>query len=72
LLLGFSAYFTRVVQGVNEPQPTGSLVATTVAHMGIGALILAAAVVLTIQAYRYSGEPAQVLPFDRRREVASA
>jgi len=72
LLLGFSAYVTRVIQGVNELQPTASLVATTVAHMGIGALILAITAILTIQGYRYSGEPAQVLRFDRKREVVSA
>jgi hypothetical protein len=60
------------VQGVNELQPTGNLVTTTVAHLGVGALILATTVILTIQGYRYSGEPAQVIPFDRRREVASA
>lgn len=72
LLLGFSAYITRVVHGVDELQPTIALVATTVAHMGVGALILAVTAVLTIQAYRYSGEPAQVLPFLRKREVVSA
>jgi cytochrome c oxidase assembly protein subunit 15 len=72
LLLGFSAYVTRVIQGVDELQPTASLVTTTVAHMGLGALILAITTIFTIQTYRYSGEPAQVLPFDRKREVASA
>lgn len=72
LLLGFSAYVTRVIQGVDELQPTVNLVVTTVAHMGTGALMLAAAVILTIQGYRYSGEPAQVLPFDRKREVIGA
>lgn len=72
LLLGFSAYITRVVQGVNAAQPTLGLVATTVAHMGVGALILALTVIFTIQTYRHAGEPAQVLPFDRRREVVSA
>jgi len=72
LLLGFSAYITRVVQGVNELQPTAGLVLTTVAHVGIGALILAVTAIFTIQAYRYAGEPAQVLPFERRREVVSA
>lgn len=72
LLLGVGAYITRVVWGVDEAQPTVSLVATTVAHLGVGALILASTVILTIQAYRYSGEPAQVLPFNRKREVATA
>ena len=72
LVLGISAYVVRVIQGVNESQPTMSLVAVTVAHLAVGALILALAVVLTIQAYRHTGEPASVIPFDRRREVATA
>ena len=72
LLLGFSAYLTRVVYGADELQPTGTLVATTVAHMGVGALLLAAALVLTIQAYRHRGEPAQVLPFDQGRKAVTA
>jgi len=72
LLLGVAAYVTRVILGVDELQPTANLVATTVAHVGTGALMLAATVILTIQAYRYSREPAQVLPIDGKREVASA
>jgi heme a synthase len=72
LLLGFSAYVVRVVQGVNEIQPTLSLVGVTVAHLGVGALMLALTVVLTIQTYRHSGEPADVLPMERSREVATA
>jgi heme a synthase len=72
LLLGVGAYVVRVVQGVDELQPTLGLVAITVAHLAVGALILAAAMVLTIQAYRHAGEPASVLPFDKRREVATA
>jgi heme a synthase len=72
LLLGVGAYVVRVVQGVDELQPTLGLVGITVAHLGVGALILALAMVLTIQTYRHSGEPANVLPIDRRREVATA
>jgi len=60
------------IYGVDELQPTLSLVATTVAHLGIGALMLAFTAIVTIQAYRYSGEPAQVLLFSRNREVALA
>jgi heme a synthase len=71
LLLGAAAFVVRVL-GVNEGQPTLGLVATTVAHLGVGALILAWTVLLTIQTYRYSGEPADVLPFERRPEVATA
>ncbi|HEU4415558.1 MAG TPA: COX15/CtaA family protein [Candidatus Angelobacter sp.] len=72
LLLGVSAYMVRVVQGINEAQPTMSLVAVTVAHLAVGALILLTTFVLTIQAYRHRGDPAAVIPFDRRREVATA
>jgi heme a synthase len=72
LLLGVSAYMVRVVQGVNDVQPTIALVGVTVAHLGVGALILALTVIFTIQAYRHRGEPAEVLPFDRMREVAKA
>ena len=72
LLLGASAYIVRVVQGVNEAQPTMSLVVVTVSHVAVGALMLALTVILTIQGYRHSGDPATVIPFDRGREVATA
>jgi len=72
LLLGVSAYVVRVVQGINESQPTMSLVWVTVAHLAVGAAILFLTFVLTIQAYRHSGDAATVIPFDRRREVATA
>ncbi len=72
LVLGVSAYVVRVIQGVNEAQPTMTLVSVTVAHLAVGALILALSMVLTIQAYRHTGDPATVIPFDRQREVATA
>jgi cytochrome c oxidase assembly protein subunit 15 len=72
LLLGAGSYGVRVIQGVNEAQPTLGLVAVTVAHLGVGALILALTMVLTIQTYRHNGEPAAVLPFTRDHEVATA
>ena len=65
LLLGLSAYVVRVVQGINEAQPTMSLVTVTVAHLAVGALILALSMILTIQVYRHTGDPASVIPFDR-------
>ena len=70
LLLGFSAYVTRVVKGVNEIQPTFALVATTVAHIGVGALILAFAVIFTIQVHRYTRTSAKAP--STGREVATA
>ena len=71
LLLGAGAYIARVVEGVNEVQPTMALVSVTVAHMGVGALILALAFILTIQAYRHRSDANAGLPLDQR-EVASA
>ena len=35
LLLGVSAYVVRVIQGVNEAQPTMSLVVVTVTHLAV-------------------------------------
>jgi cytochrome c oxidase assembly protein subunit 15 len=72
LLLGAAAYVVRVIQGVNEVQPTLGLVAITVAHLAVGALILAGTVVLTIQTHRHTGDSADVLQFNRRPEVATA
>lgn len=72
LLLGFAAYVTRVVQGTSELQPTGALVGTTVAHLGVGGLILASTLVLIIQAHRHSRELAEAPPLEHiRGEVAS-
>jgi heme a synthase len=72
LLLGVGAYMVRVVQGINEEQPTLALVSVTVTHLAVGALILTLAVIFTVQTYRHTGEAAEVLPFDSRREVAKA
>ena len=72
LLLGASAYMVRVVQGINEEQPTLGLVSVTVTHLAVGALILALAMIFTVQAYRHRGEAAAVVPFNRDREVANA
>ncbi len=58
LLLGVLAYLTRVVWQMDAPQPQLPLVLATVAHLATGALLLATAVVLTIQIHRAS--PARV------------
>ncbi len=72
IMLGVGAYVVRVVLGAEELQPTRALVGITVMHLATGALILAVAVILTIQAYRHRGDSAEVLPFDRKREAATA
>jgi cytochrome c oxidase assembly protein subunit 15 len=52
LSLGFTAYLTRVVWNPYDTPPTGAMVISTVAHVSMGALLLATAVVLAIQATR--------------------
>ena len=52
ILLGFGAFVTRVILSKDAPAPMASLVITTVAHVAVGALILATTVVLAIQARR--------------------
>ncbi|MCU1287369.1 MAG: putative Cytochrome oxidase assembly precursor [Acidobacteriales bacterium] len=53
LVLGFGAYLTRVEWGKDAAQPRMSMVATTVAHVAIGALLLAHCFMLAVQAYRH-------------------
>jgi len=53
LCLGFAAFLTRVVWGADAPQPETAMVLATVAHVAVGALLLATAAVLTIQVWRH-------------------
>jgi heme a synthase len=52
LCLGFTAFVTRVAWGRNAAQPELPMVASTVAHVAVGALLLATTVVLAIQVWR--------------------
>jgi cytochrome c oxidase assembly protein subunit 15 len=53
LCLGFVAFLTRVAWGKDAVQPELPMVVSTVAHVAVGALILATAVVLAIQVWRH-------------------
>ncbi len=53
LCLGFAAFVTRVEWGKDAVQPELPMVISTVAHTAVGALLLAAAVVLAIQVWRH-------------------
>ena len=53
LCLGFLAFLTRVAWGKDAVQPELPMVVSTVAHVAVGALLLATAVVLAIQVWRY-------------------
>jgi cytochrome c oxidase assembly protein subunit 15 len=53
LCLGFTAFLTRIAWGKNAAQPELPMVAATVAHVAVGALLLATTVVLAIQVWRH-------------------
>jgi heme a synthase len=53
LCLGFVAFLTRVAWGRDAVQPELPMVLSTVAHVAVGALLLATAVVLAIQVWRH-------------------
>lgn len=53
LCLGFMAFITRVAWGRDAVQPEMPMVVSTVAHVAVGALLLATTVVLAIQVWRH-------------------
>ena len=63
--LGFAAYLTRVQWGADAVQPEMPMVVSTVAHVSVGALVLASAVVLALQSWR------ETRPVQQERELVS-
>ena len=59
--LGFAAYLTRVEWGRQAAQPSLSMVVATVAHVAVGALVLATSVVLAVQAYRHTSPQVEMV-----------
>ncbi len=53
LCLGFTAFLTRVAWGKDAVQPELPMVASTLAHVAVRALLLATTVVLAIQVWRH-------------------
>src|SRR6516165_12713004 len=53
LCLGFAAFLTRVAWGKDSVEPELPMVISTVAHVAVGALLLATTVVLAIQVWRH-------------------
>lgn len=69
--LGFASWVTRVEWGKDAVQPEMPMVISTVAHVSVGALLLATAVVLAIQAWRHVAIPtAERIPHRQPRAVA--
>ncbi len=74
LALGFAAYLTRVEWGAGAPQPLLSMVVSTVAHVAVGALLLATSVVLSTQAQGnliHQAANVEVAPATAHRTVAA-
>jgi heme A synthase len=53
LCLGFTAFLTRIAWGRDAVQPELPMVISTVAHVAVGALLLATTVILAIQVWRH-------------------
>jgi cytochrome c oxidase assembly protein subunit 15 len=72
LCLGFLAFLTRVEWGKDAAQPEIPMVISTVAHLAVGALLLASTVIFAIQVWRYvPGAVKERIPGDARRPVAA-
>jgi heme a synthase len=73
LCLGFAAFATRVVWGHDAAQPELPMVVSTVAHVAVGAILLATAVVLAVQIWRYipSAAACQRVPGVERKAIAA-
>ena len=73
LCLGFTAFLTRVAWGKDTVQPELPMVAATVAHVAVGALLLATTVVLAIQVWRHIPVAvAEPIPHQGQRDATAA
>jgi cytochrome c oxidase assembly protein subunit 15 len=72
LCLGFTAFLTRVAWGRDSAQPELPMVAATVAHVAVGALLLATTVVLAIQVWRHVPAALEERVAQTRQDVSAA
>lgn len=72
LALGFGAYLTRVEWGKDAPQPLLPMVVTTVAHVAVGALVLATTAWLAIQVQRHLTPVSKPAPAAERSDSRQA
>jgi heme A synthase len=72
LCLGFVAFLTRVAWGHDAVQPELPMVTSTVAHVAVGALLLATTVVLAVQVWRHIPMALEEhVPTQQRKPVAA-
>lgn len=70
LCLGFVAFTTRVAWGKDAAQPELPMVISTVAHVAVGALLLASTVIFALQVWRHlSMSPQKQVTEDLRKTV---
>jgi heme a synthase len=74
LALGFAAYLTRVAWSGHEPQPQLNMVVSTVAHVAVGAVMLATTMVLALEARHVSAPQSRnnVIEFRSARKAVTA
>jgi heme a synthase len=72
LCLGFTAFLTRVAWGKDTAQPELPMVVSTVAHVAVGALLLATTVVLAIQVWRHAPVAFEERVAQAQRDVSHA
>ena len=70
LMLGFGAYLARVEWGGEAVQPHPFMLWSTVAHLAVGAQVLATSVVLTAQAHRHLASEQPALSAETRKATA--
>jgi cytochrome c oxidase assembly protein subunit 15 len=71
LCLGFVAFLTRVAWGHDAVQPELPMVVSTVAHVAVGALLLATTVVLAAQVWLRVPVVEKRIPSRERKQVAA-
>jgi cytochrome c oxidase assembly protein subunit 15 len=71
LCLGFIAFLTRVAWGHDAVQPELPMVVSTVAHVAVGALLLATTVVLAAQVWLRVPVGEERIPSRERKQVAA-
>jgi cytochrome c oxidase assembly protein subunit 15 len=72
LCLGFTAFLTRVAWGKSAVQPELPMVVSTVAHVAVGALLLATTVILSIQVWRHVPVALEERLPQRQRDTSAA
>jgi heme a synthase len=70
--LGFIAFLNRITWGHSSVQPELPMVISTVAHVAVGALLLASAVVLAVRVWRHAPVAfEEQLPTTERKRIAA-